>query len=76
MLDVIAPLDTEGDTAEGIAAKEAACYACTPLVSCALMLKLRPLLSVSLAMRALEEHCSPLPIQPRKPYELPLLLSD
>ena len=62
MLDIVASLDAERHTAEWIAPKEAASDACAPLVSCALVLQLRPRLSVGFAMRALEKHCRSLAI--------------
>ena len=76
MFDVVAPLNTEGDTAERIAAEEAAGNASAPLVSGALVLQLGPLLSVCLAVRALEEHRRSLAVEARQPYELPLLLCN
>lgn len=42
MLHVITPLDTERDAAERIAPEKATCYAHTPLITSAFMLKSRP----------------------------------
>lgn len=75
MLNVVAPLDAEGDTANGIAAKETASDAHAPLVSCAFILKPSSLLSFILTMRAFKEHGLSLPKEARNSYELPLLLS-
>jgi len=74
MLDVVAPLDAEGHTTNGIAAKKAAYDAHAPLVSSALIFKTGSLLSFVLAMWTLEEHGLSLPKEARNSYEFPLFL--
>ena len=56
MLYIVTTFYAKGHATERIAANEAESYAYTPLIASAFVLEAGPLLTIGLAVRALEKH--------------------
>ena len=75
MLDIVTPFDAERYATNRVAAKETASYAHAPLIPCAFILQLRPLLSFILAVGTFEEHRCAFAEKSRHTNEFPLFFS-